>query len=711
MRNNPFVFLIAAGALLFSCSRSIPDTDYTACVNPFVGTDGHGHTFPAAVYPFGMVQAGPDTRLSGWDGCSGYHYSDSLIYGFTHTHLSGTGCLDYGDVLLMPVAGDGGKVPSAFSHANEQASPGYYSVYLDDPKVNVRIAAGRRMAMHEYRYDSASEPRYVVMDLHHRDRLLECRLEQAGDNVIQGWRRSRAWAKSQDVYFYAQFSEPVSVSEFADSAFVRLGFGASDAPLKVKIAISSVSCANAKANLLDEKAEDDWDFDSLREGSVKAWNEWLSRIKVDTDEKTARTFYSAMYHCAIHPTLYSDVNGEYRGMDRQVHKAQGYEQYTVFSVWDVFRAAFPLYCMVARDKMPDFLKSMLAIFNECGKLPRWELSGNETDCMIGFNSASIIADAWTKGLIPRAQLPEYYNAMKLTAERFGDGHDEFCEYGYVPADLCGASVSKTLEYAYDNFCVAQVAGALGNQAGMDLYGARAFYWKNLFDSSIAFMRPRDSDGGWSEGFDPDRVSGFFTEANSWQYTFFVPHDIYGQIEAMGGNEKFCARIDSLFAAESSGEGAELVDVTGLVGQYAHGNEPSHHVAYLYDYAGQPWNTQYMTRHLCDIFYSDGPDGLCGNEDCGQMSAWYVLSAIGMYCVTPGTSAMALTSPVVDKAVVDCGGKEFTVVAEANDAANVYFNSVKLNSRTLSCPFIDFDDILSGGELHYMMSACPDQEKK
>lgn len=675
--------------------------DYTEYVNPFVGTDGHGHTFTAATYPFGMVQAGPDTRINGWDGCSGYHYSDSVILGFTHTHLSGIGCLDYGDVLIMPVKGT--EVASRFSHERETATPGYYRVWLEDPQVDARMVSGRRMAMHEYTYQPGSANREIVIDLRHRDRLMGSFLEIEGDRVVKGWRQSRSWAKYQDVYFYAEFSEPVLCINQDDSTFVRLGFGPGEAPLKIKIAISSVSCDNARENLLSEKAEGDWNLETLLKSTEAAWNGWLSRVKVSGPEELMKTFYSALYHCAIHPSLYSDVNGEYRGMDREVHKAGGYDRYTVFSVWDVFRAGFPLYNMIARDYMPDFLESMLSIYNESGKLPKWELAGNETNTMIGFNAVSVIADAYAKGTLPDNRLAEFYEAMKETAENFGSGYELFCQYGYDPAGDDDQSVSKTLEYAYDSWCIAEVASALGYQDDYRTFIERSQYWKNIFDSSTGFMRPREH-GCWAPEFNPSKVNSHFTEANSWQYSFFVPQDIAGHIDAFGGVEKYTSKLDGLFAASHEGLETQLVDVTGLLGQYAHGNEPSHHVAFLYDFAGQPWKTQKLTREICSTFYSSAPDGLCGNEDCGQMSAWYVLSALGMYSVTPGTETMALTSPLFRKAVINTGDVRFTVKCDSPDL--IYIGSAKLRGRDFDAAALDFREILKGGTLCFSMTGEP-----
>lgn len=694
---------LAASLILLSMACTLSGKDYSSLVNPFVGTDGHGHTFPAATLPFGMIQAGPDTRINGWDGCSGYHYSDSVILGFTHTHLSGTGCLDYGDILLMPVRN--AKVSSRFSHSRETASPGYYQVWLEDQQVDVRISAGKRMAMHEYRY-SGDDRRQIFVDLHHRDRLLACNIEKVGPNAIQGWRQSHSWAKSHDVYFYAEFSEDMVSEEIMDSASVYLHFPDSPDPLKVKIAISSVSCDNARLNLLAEKASGDWNFETLKAKAVDGWNDWLSRIDVKGTDEQMRTFYSALYHCAIHPSLYSDANGEYRGMDRKVHKAEGYDRYTVFSIWDVFRSCFPLYNMIAGDYMPDFLESMMSIYREGGILPKWELAGNETGTMIGFNSVSVIADAYAKGNLPLSRLEEFYEAMVATAERQGESGRLFAEYGYIPSDEDNESVSKTLEFSYDYWCIARIAKALGRDEDYARYIRMSQYWKNLFDAGSKFMRPREK-GCWTDGFDPAIVTSHFTEANSWQYSFFVPQDIEGHMKAMGGRDAYASQLDALFAASHEGLELQLIDVTGLVGQYAHGNEPSHHVAFLYDYASQPWKTQKYTRQICSEFYNSTADGLCGNEDCGQMSAWYVLSALGLYCVTPGTTKVELTSPLFRKAVVKTGvGK---LVIRTDHAEMPYIKSARLNGKVLQTAVTDYSELMRGrSRLEFTMSAEPTQ---
>ena len=591
-------------------------------VNPFVGTDAHGHTFPGAVYPFGMIQLSPDTRPVDWDwdGCSGYHYSDSLIYGFSHTHLSGTGCADWCDILVVP----GGK-PSRFSHSREKAAPGYYEVYLEDPGVLARLSAGRRSAMHEYTFPKGT-PANIVVDLTHRDALEGFSLTVDG-NACYGYRSSNSWAWDQRVYFYMEFSEP-PVKASAEGARASVTFAS--AQIGIRVGISSVSWENARENL-----RSDWpsSVSAQRKATGKAWEAYLKKVPCPYKDKEHRIrFYTALYHTGIHPTLYSDVNGEYLGMDRKVHKADGWDRYTVFSLWDTFRGEHPLLTEIEPERTVDFIRSMLSVFEEAGKLPVWELSGYETNCMIGYNSAPVIADAIVRGLTG-FDWEQAFQALVASAHNPAFGLDSFRRNGLVLADDAHESVSKTLEYAFDDWCVAQVALKLGHMEEYAQFMQSAQFWKNVLDPRSRFMRAR-LNGRWFTPFDPREVNNNYTEANSWQYSFFVPQDIDGLIEALGGPEAFEQRLDALFTAPEETTGRTQVDITGLIGQYAHGNEPSHHIAYLYDAIGKPEKRAARVSEILETLYGSGPDGLCGNEDCGQMSAWYVLSSIGKYPVCP-----------------------------------------------------------------------------
>ena len=704
----------------------------TNFVNPFVGTDGHGHTFPGAAYPFGMVQLSPDTRLEGWDGCSGYHWTDDVIYGFTHTHLSGTGCSDYGDILLMPVTGrktaktDRDGYSSKFSHGNESARPGYYKVRLDRWKTDVELATGKRCGIHRYTFQRGATPQ-VMMDMDHRDILIgsEIDVEVIGnETVVSGYRRSRGWNSDQKVWYYIVYSAPAQKKMTADSTKLLLEFPKTKKNvLLAKIGISSVSEANAKANLESDLSAGSFDFDAVAKSADAAWEEYLEKIEVPTaDTKAARTFYTALYHTAIHPNLYSDVNGEYRGHDGEVHVAEGYDQYTVFSLWDTFRALHPLFTIIERERTNDFVKSFISIYKQAGKLPVWELYGFETNCMIGYHAVPVIADAYIKG-IRGFNADEALFGMLESSNRNDSGIDLFNRYGYVPCDLDGQSVSKTLEYAYDDWCIARYAEAMAavrvdkivrespkplnfddiyaRNAYLrirDSYDKKAEGYKNVMDPASHFMRPRRSDGTWKSPFNPLAITGDYTEGNAWQYSFFVPQDVDGFIEAYGGDEAFAERLDSLFTIKEDFIG-EQSDVTGLIGQYAHGNEPSHHIAYLYSFCGRPWKTAEYVNEICRTLYSDTPDGLCGNEDCGQMSAWYVFSALGFYPVTPGSDKYVIGTPLFDNAAIHLeNGNIFRVNAKRDNAAGIYVKSATVSGSEIT--FLSHGQIMDGLTLDF-----------
>ncbi len=591
-------------------------------VNPFVGTDAHGHTFPGAVAPFGMVQLSPDTRpdAGDWDGCSGYHYSDSVIYGFSHTHLSGTGCDDWCDILITP-----GCRPSCFSHAREKASPGYYEVYLDDTQVLARLSAGRRSAIHEYRFWGQAS---LSIDLRHRDPLEDYAIKVDG-NTCYGYRVSNSWAQQQQVYFYLEFSQaPTAVVMEGPRAEIAFTPGST---VLVRAGISSVSWENARENLRSEYPRS---LKAQKKATEKAWNAYLNKLQCPYKDPEHRIrFYTALYHTGIHPSLYSDVNGEYRGMDGEVHRADGWERYTVLSLWDTFRGEHPLLWELEPARSYDFLKTFLSIYEEGGKLPVWELSGYETNCMIGYNAAPVIADAIARGFTD-FDVEKALEALLVSSTRAEFGLDSFRANGLVLSDDEHESVSKTLEYAYDDWCTAQVALYLGRMDVYEQYMASSQYWRNVLDPSTGFMRAR-LNGRWFTPFDPREVNNNYTEANAWQYSFFVPHDVDGLMEALGGPEALERRLDALFDAPEGNTGRTQADITGCIGQYAHGNEPSHHVAWLYDAVGRPDKREDRVQQILETLYTSAPDGLCGNDDCGQMSAWYVLSALGRYPVCPG----------------------------------------------------------------------------
>ncbi len=676
--------------------------DLTRYVNPFIGTGGHGHTFPGAIVPFGMVQLSPDTRLTGWDGCSGYHYSDSIIYGFSHTHLSGTGISDYGDILLLPTLGS--LQPARFQHRNETATPGYYSVKLDD-NIFIELTTTARVGLHRYTFPRTENAK-IIIDLAHRDRVIDSDLRIKNETTIVGWRRSQAWAKDQVVYFAAEFSQPFT-SHGSTGGELKTYFNfdtRGGAPVLVRVGISPVDVEGAVKNLRGELNH--WDFDKVRADARAAWNRELGKI-VASDGTNAQltNFYTALYHAMTAPNLFMDVDGRYRGRDFKIHTAGDFSNYTVFSLWDTFRAAHPLYAIIDQKRTRDFILTFLAQYEQGGRLPVWELAANETDTMIGYHAVSVIADAVTKG-IGGFDLRKAYAAMKHSADSRHYGLDAYIANGFIGMEDDRESVSKVLEYSYDDWCVALVALRLGYVKDYEHYIARAQSYKNVFDSATGFMRPR-RNANWVEPFDPREVTFAFTEANSWQYTFFAPHDISGLIRLMGGRPQFAKKLDQLFIAHSQTTGREQVDITGMIGQYAHGNEPSHHMAYLYNYVGQPWKTQSRVRQIVDQFYKPEPDGLIGNEDCGQMSAWFVLSAAGFYPVTPGQGIYVIGSPLFPEIRFNLeNGKSFVIRARGLSPRNVYIQSARLNGRPYTKSFLWHSDLMSGGELVFQLGPRP-----
>lgn len=614
--------------------------NYTALVNPFVGTGGHGHTFPGAVVPFGMVQVSPDTRVDGsWDGCSGYHYSDSIIFGFSHTHLSGTGVSDFGDILLMPTQIEkpsftNKDYASKFTHADENAKPGYYSVNLLRHGINVALTASTRAAFHQYTFSKKGQHQ-IVLDLLHRDKLIEGKINVINNKTISGYRRSEAWAKDQYVYFYIEFSKEFisTANNSKDNKKATIShytFNTNKGEkISVKVGISSVDEAGAKRNLQAEIPH--WDFNKTQKEANDFWNKELSKIAVKGGTKTERElFYTALYHCFIHPSTASDVDGRYRGRDHKIYQDTSFTYYSVFSLWDTFRALHPLFNLVQPERNVDFIKTFLAQYKQVGRMPMWELASNETDCMIGYHSVSIIADALAKGN-SNFDTKLALEAALGTAKNHQYGADIFHKKGYLTVEDESESLSKSLEYAYNVWCVDQIKKHLGvlpkNYQTLPV-------WQQVYNPTTTFMQPR-KNGAWYEPFDPREVNNNFTEANAWQYTFFVPQDILGLIYVMGGKAAFEQKLDSLFNTDSKTTGRTQADITGLIGQYAHGNEPSHHMAYLYNYVGKPEKTKMRVKQILNDMYQNAPDGLSGNEDCGQMSAWYVMSALGYYPVTPG----------------------------------------------------------------------------
>ncbi len=797
MKPTPIVLvLLALVSSIFAQTR-----DYARWVNPFIGTGGHGHTFPGATMPFGMVQLSPDTRIDNWDGSSGYHYSDDIIYGFSHTHLSGTGIPDGADILFMPTlslprftendlpnifsaGGDKASngIASKFSHENEKAEPGYYSVKLKDDGIVAELTATKRVGFHKYTFPKDSS-RIIVVDLEWRDKHLDSELRVVDRNRIEGYRRSTSWAKNQTVYFSAEFSSSIrsvvrnsglnddSPYEEAKHTKAALSFEATEnKPILLKVAISYVSIEGARKNLEAELPH--WDFDKVRSDAKAAWNKELSKIDVSggTDEQTTN-FYSALYHTMIHPNVFNDVDGQYKGHDGKVHslrnadalvriegrlgpnkpstsQRQGRpkasspaepaiadegvrgpggvrgpsEQYSVFSLWDTFRAAHPLYTIIDQKRTVDFINTFIRIYEQGGRLPVWELWGEETDTMIGYHSVSVIADAMAKS-IEGFDYEKAYIAAKHSANLDHHGLAAYKNRGYISGEDDNESVSKTMEYAYNDYCIATMAQSLMREKlknpakykhlsdkqledESEHYFKRSVYYRNLFDPQTGFMRPK-RNGGFIEPFAPNEITFHFTEGNSWQYSFFAPHDVSALAELHGGKIKFAEKIDQLFTTEQKLTGREQPDVTGLIGQYAHGNEPSHHMAYLYNYVNQPWKTQRYLRLIMNEFYKNAPDGLIGNEDCGQMSAWYILSSLGFYQVNPSRTAYDIGTPIFKEATIRLeNGKTVTIKAANVSDKNIYVRSLKLNGKPFRETQFQHRELMNGGTLEFEMADQP-----
>ena len=709
---------------------------------PLVGSDATGHTFPGATVPFGMVQLSPDTRVTGWESCAGYFYGDKTILGFSHTHLAGTGIADMGDVLLMPTVGDPSFNPykshpgyaSGFSHEKEFSRPGYYKVLLQDPQVTAELTATAHAGFHRYTFPESTQS-HVVIDLisglgqnrHQNDIAVE------DNHTISGHRLVNGWAHNRDIYFVAQFSKPFEAYQIeADGKLLPDGTKAGKGNIRalvnfstkaneqilIKVGISGTSVEAARNNLSTEIS--DWNFDRVLAAAQSQWKDVLSTVEIETPDRDLReTFYSNLYCSMLAPTLYNDADGGYRGMDGKNHPGAGFQNYTTFSIWDIYRAEMPLLLLLQPNREKDFVQSLLTEYVELNQhqMPVWPLWGTETECMIGFHSAPIVASAYLRGFRDfdaNAALA----ALEDTAENPRDYLGEFNQAGYIPSTGMEnpphrerkESVSRTLEYAYDNWCVGQLALALGKKDEAVKYLQRAQNYKNVFDASVGFMRGKSKDGKWREPFVPNDINGDYTEADAWQYTFCVQQDVPGLIKLMGGDQAFVDKLDQLFTADSKTL-HPIPDITGMIGQYAHGDEPVHHVAYLYDYAGAPYKTQQYVRKIMNDLYTNRPNGQCGNIDCGQMTAWYVLSAMGFYPVNPASGVYLIGSPTLDKATIHLDSKyfkgtTFTIEALNNSPENIYIQSAKLNGTPLDRCWISHAELTHGGTLQLQMGAQP-----
>ena len=725
------MLLLASGIGLFSCAEQDLPKEYTDSVNVFIGTGGHGHTFPGATLPHGMVQLSPDTRLFGWDACSGYYYDDTSIMGFTHTHLSGTGIGDYGDILFMPVVGEKPLIAgtaenpdegyrSRFSHEQESARPGYYQVLLQDDSINVELTATLRAGLHRYTYPKASDARLIVdmePTIHgHQHPVTQIRV--VNDSTIAGMKYTVGWAKRHYVYFYAVFSSPFDYKLYSgteyqpDSTSVTVNTAKAvmsfrnlpaDGRVLAKVGISSVDEEGARLNV--EAEIPNWDFEGVMKQANTAWNEALGKIDIETSDNDSRTvFYTSLYHAFIQPSLASDVDGRYRTMGHEIKQDASYTNYTVFSLWDTFRAAHPLYTIVTPEQNQAFIRSLLRKYDEGGILPKWELASNETGTMIGYHAVSVIADAMMKkqcdfdvkkaleacirssvydttGVTPMMDRQILNGKLMPVSIKYKN------ELGYIPCDKVGGSVSQGLEFAYNDWLIAQMMKEHNRKDLYDKYMELSRNYRNYFDPA-SVQRPSN-----------------YVEGNAWQWAWFVPQDVEGLMELVGGQKSFEAHLDTLFttSSELTGDPNAAADVTGMIGQYAHGNEPSHHIPYLYNYAGAPRKTQALVDHILRTLYHNDPNGLSGNEDVGQMSAWYALSAMGFYSFCPGRPVYEIGRPIFDKVTIHLSnGKDFVIQAKNNSVENKYIRSMKLNGEDLAEPRFSHFDLMKGGELIFEM---------
>ena len=769
MKNILYVFLVFYSINIYSqelkldknfSKEEIHDKNQMTAfdyVDPFIGTGGDGHTYPGAVIPFGMVQLSPDTDMKSYrksyNWCAGYQYGDSSIIGFSHTHFSGTGHSDLGDILIMPTVGklrtiSGTKenpdlgYRSRFSHKSEKASPGYYSVKLDDYNIQAELSATSRVGFHKYTFPK-TDSAHIILDLLHSiynydGKVIWSSIRVENDTLITGYRQTRGWARNRSVYFAIAFSKAFDSYGFDKNDESMYGFRKSDnyiyekpeitgkkliaffnfktkteEVIEVKVGISAVSTEGALNNLITEIPG--WNFDEVKFAAENLWKKELNKIIIEGTDSDKTIFYTSVYHTMLAPVNYSDVDRKYRGLDQNIHTASDFTNYTIYSLWDTYRATHPLFTIIQREKVSDMIKSMLAHYDQSVHhiLPVWSFHNNETWCMIGYHAVPVIADAYLKG-IRDYDVEKAYEAMVSSATyKNYDGLDYYMNMGFVPIDKEDEGASKTLEYAYDDFTIAEVAKEMGKEDDFIEFRKRAGNYKNVFDKETNFMRAKKTDGSWSMPFDPlySKYGGDYTEGNAWQYTWYVPQDVQGLINLMGGREKFVEKLDSLFIIETQDEKySEVEDISGLIGQYAHGNEPSQHIAYLYNYAAMPWKTQHRIHQIMNNLFDDTPYGICGNEDCGQMSAWYIFSSMGFYPVCPGSNEYVIGSPCIEKATINLGNeKKFEIIAEGLSDKNIYIQSAKLNEIKYDKTYINHEDIMNGGKLIFKMGRKPNKK--
>ena len=728
MKVRNIIHMACLAALLAACtSQKENPVDF---IDPFIGTGFHGHTYPGATVPFGAVQLSPDTRAGNWDACAGYHYDDSTITGFSHTHLSGTGCIDLGDLLIRPTTQsiDLSKkticTPTVFRHEDEKAEAGYYAVLLHEEGIRAELTATAHTGVHRYTFPKESTPT-VIVDLKHsldNEHIYESSLQVVNPHEITGMRNTRGWSDNQRIYFVIQCSQPFEKATLVSNQKALEGKEAegtdlqallkfkdhTSEPIVMKVGLSIVSVENARENLQAEV--EGFDFDAVKQAAYHTWNDAVSAIKVEGGTEEQKTnFYTALYHSMVVPNVVSDVNGQYRRHDQTIGQLpQGAVQYSTFSLWDTFRAWNPMMTLIDTTLVTNMIHSFLHIYDASGELPLWPLSAGETGTMIGYHSASVIADAYMKG-IRGFDAEKALEALVVSSEKNQKGADYYISKGFIPSNIKKESISCLLEFAYDDWCIAQLAQALGKQEIYDTYIRRSQQYLNVFDGATRFFRPKRMDGNWETPFNPNEVGRAYTEATAWQYRFFVPHDVNGMVQLFGGKEAFTSALDDIFHTDAQVDG-DLVDITGLIGQYAHGNEPSHHIAYLYNYIGQPWKTQAMTRRLLDEMYAPTPEGIVGNEDCGQMSAWYILSSLGLYAVCPGSNEFTFTTPLFEKATLQlANGKTLTITAN-HPEKNLYIDKVELNGKEIETNFVTYEQLMDGGELHFSLTDQPNRKR-
>ncbi|MFL2623230.1 MAG: GH92 family glycosyl hydrolase [Flavobacteriaceae bacterium] len=736
MKKIIYSISIALTCIMIFSFGSTPNNNYVKYVDPFIGSGGHGHVFVGANVPFGGVQVGPTNFNKGWDWSSSYHHSDSIVKGFCHLNVSGTGMSDLGELTVMPVNGplkiNAGTqenhmkgYSSLYRKEKEQVSPGYYSVFLERYNIKVELTASKRVGLHRYTYPKSTDSR-IIIDLVEgsADRPTETFLRKINDTLFEGYRFSTGWAKDQREFFSVVTSKPVKNFLLYDRGrkikdnekkgkYVKgfLEFETDEGEeVFFKMGVSTVSMKNALENLIHEIPH--WNFEVVHNNAISEWNRELSKIKIKTkDIKKKKIFYTAMYHTMIAPNLYHDVNGEYRGTDKKVYSDTTFTNYTLFSLWDTYRAAHPLYTITHPERVSDMVNSMLKIFDHQGKLPVWHLRGNETNTMPGYSAIPVVVDAVLKGF--DIDKKEAFNAVKKSATGyFEPGVKELMNLGYIPSDLMVESVASSMEYAIGDWGIAQLAKEINNKDDYHYFLDRSKAYKTYFDKETKFMRGKLSNGEWRTPFDPvsaqHRINDY-CEGNAWQYLWLVPQDPEGLITLLGGDEKYIEKLDTLFSMSSDLEEGSSMDITGLIGQYAHGNEPSHHTTYMYAYAGAQHKIPKNVRYILSELYNDQPDGLSGNEDCGQMSAWYIFSSLGFYPVNPSNGAYVFGSPIFDEVLIELqGGKNFKIITENNSEKNIYIESVTLNGENYNNSYITHKDITNGGELKFVMSDTPNK---